>query len=101
MTLQITPLFLVSHKEGQLHTLLQTLNKKVMLLRVESKIVTPLGLSVSRADNICNPSDQPNVQGDQDNFQLGEEIRGNAVRHLLKATLFTAMLNPFSLGFSP
>ena len=91
----------MSHRAGQLQAPLQMLNRKAMLLRAESRLVRPLGLSVNRADTISNPSAQPNVQGDSGCFQLGEEIRGNEVRHLFNAILFTEMLNPFSPGFSP
>jgi len=91
----------MSHRAGQLQAPLQMLNGKTMLLRAESRLVSLLGLSVKRANNISNPSAQPKLQGDSGCFQLGEEIGGDEVRHFFHAILFTEMLDLFSLGFSP
>lgn len=54
----------MSYREGQLQIPLQTLSMKVMLVRTDSRLVSPLDLSVNSADNTSNPSAQPNVQGD-------------------------------------
>lgn len=86
---------LVSYREGQLHIPLQNLSMKVMLLRTDSRLVSPLDLSVNRSDNISNPSAQPNLQGDSACFQLGTRIGDKELRHLFTATLFTKMINPF------
>lgn len=56
-------------RTGQLHAPSRMPNGKVMLLRAGSRLVSPFGLSVNRADNISNPSAQTNVQGDSGCFQ--------------------------------